>query len=158
MTGGDSNTMQLEIYSKENAHICKLDNNEALLGSYPINDGMRLHVIDKFVMKNEMEFANVPKFELSNEEYSSKKDTVRAYLMRNKQGHYSEDIIKKKEKQEEMEKQLAGKITVGSRCRVTVQNAPTRLGTVMYVGLVEGLNGHWVGVKYDEPLGKNDGT
>lgn len=38
-----------------------------------------------------------------------------------------------------------------------VQNAPHRLGTVMYSGTVEGLAGYWIGVKYDEPLGKNDG-
>lgn len=28
----------------------------------------------------------------------------------------------------------------------------------MYTGPIEGLAGYWVGVKYDEPLGKNDGS
>lgn len=49
-------------------------------------------------------------------------------------------------------------MVINSRCKVTVQNAPHRLGTVMYTGEVEGLGGIWIGVKYDEPLGKNDGS
>lgn len=53
---------------------------------------------------------------------------------------------------------MAEKIIINSRCKVTVPNAPDRLGTVMYVGSVDGLLGKWIGVKYDEPLGKNDGS
>lgn len=39
-----------------------------------------------------------------------------------------------------------------------IPQKPTRLGTVMYTGPVEGLVGLWIGIKYDEPLGKHDGT
>lgn len=59
---------------------------------------------------------------------------------------------------EEEENKLAADIVLNSRCKVTFQNEPHRLGVVMYVGSVEGLSGKWVGVKYDEPLGKNDGS
>lgn len=55
------------------------------------------------------------------------------------------------------EKKLAENTLVGSRCQVTVQNLPKRLGTVMFSGQVDGLAGFWIGVKYDEPLGKNNG-
>ena len=47
---------------------------------------------------------------------------------------------------------------MGSRCQVRVINAPTRLGEVMYTGALDGKPGYFVGVKYDEPLGKNDGS
>lgn len=47
---------------------------------------------------------------------------------------------------------------VGSRCKVTVPKAASKLGTVMYAGKVDGLSGYWIGVKYDEPLGKNNGV
>ena len=36
--------MQLEVYNKDDKIVCKLENNEALLGSYPVDDGMRIHV------------------------------------------------------------------------------------------------------------------
>ncbi len=51
--------------------------------------------------------------------------------------------------------QEAASIKVGDRCQV----AGGRRGEVMFVGRVPELPlGFWVGVKYDEPVGKNDGT
>uniref|UniRef100_A0A6P7H015 Tubulin-folding cofactor B-like n=1 Tax=Diabrotica virgifera virgifera TaxID=50390 RepID=A0A6P7H015_DIAVI len=86
ITGGSCNTMQLQAFNKDNKCVCSLDNNTALLGSYPLEDGMRLHVIDNFLMRNELDFGNVPKFELSQDEYDKKGDTVRSFLMKNKMG------------------------------------------------------------------------
>lgn len=43
-TGGNAATMSLELYSKEDTLIGKLDNDDALLGSYAVDNGMRLHV------------------------------------------------------------------------------------------------------------------
>lgn len=45
--------MQLKLYDKKNNYKCDIDNNNALLGSYPIDDGMRIHVVDKFAMTKE---------------------------------------------------------------------------------------------------------
>ncbi|XP_019877381.2 tubulin-folding cofactor B [Aethina tumida] len=158
MTGANCNTMQLQAYNKDNVLVCDLANDEALLGSYPIDDGMRIHVVDNFVIRNELDFGNVEKLELSDEIYGQKSNTVRAYLMRNKLGKYNEENQKKKEQQVQEDKEAAEKLTVGSRCKVTIQGASSRLGTVMYTGFIEELGGYFVGVKYDEPLGKNDGS
>lgn len=73
-------------------------------------------------------------------------------------GQYNEETLRKKEKQLEEEKALAESTVIGSRCKVSVPNMSTKLGTAMYAGPIEGLTGYWVGVKYDEPLGKNDGS
>ena len=51
--------------------------------------------------------------------------------------------------------QEAASIKVGDRCQV----AGGRRGEVAFVGRVPELPlGFWVGVKYDEPVGKNDGS
>lgn len=42
--------MKLKVYDNKNNFLCDIDNDAALLGSYPIEDGMRIHVIDKFVL------------------------------------------------------------------------------------------------------------
>ncbi|KAF2901053.1 hypothetical protein ILUMI_05109 [Ignelater luminosus] len=158
MTGGNCSTMQVEVYDKDNKLVCSLNDDSALLGSYPIENGMRLHVIDKFSIRNELNFGNVEKYEMAPEMYAKRSDTVRAFLIKNKMGQYNEECIQKKQKQEEEEQKLAETTVIGSRCKVSVPNAPVKLGTVLFAGTVEGLSGHWIGVKYDEPLGKNDGS
>ena len=44
LTGATPANMKLEVYNKENKLVCKIDNDNAMLGSYPVDDGMRLHV------------------------------------------------------------------------------------------------------------------
>ena len=46
---------------------------------------------------------------------------------------------------------------VGNRCLVSVVGQPHKKGTVMYKGKTNFKAGLWVGIKYDEPLGKHDG-
>lgn len=160
LTGGKSNSMVLEAYDKKNQPICKLDDNDRLLGSYPIDDGMRVHVIDNFPkLEDAMEIA---KFELSQEEYSKRSDTVKAFLEKNRIGKYNEEDMKKKqeEKQQELEmdEKAICKMSMGQRCEVNAPSNPKRRGTVMYLGKTDFKEGWWVGIKYDEPLGKNNGT
>ena len=58
------------------------------------------------------------------------------------------------EDEEHMEAEAAG-LEVGARCEVE----GGRRGQVKFVGKCEGLPlGYWVGVQYDEPVGKNDGS
>lgn len=157
VTGGSAGTMELELYSGDKL-ICKLDNDEAKLGSYPIEDGMRVHVIDQFLMVLGEE---VEKFELTDDQYSKKQDTVRNFLLKNKLGKYDEAEMQrleaKKQQAREKEEQMAKQIQIGSRCKVTTADQPTRLGTVMFNGRLEGKKNIMIGVKFDEPLGVNDG-
>ncbi|XP_059618953.1 tubulin-folding cofactor B [Phlebotomus argentipes] len=158
VTGGCAATMKLELFNGDKL-VGKLDNNESLLGSYPIEDGMRIHVIDEFTL---VDAENVEKFNLTDQQYSERTDTVRNFLRSNKLGKYDEEEMKRlEEKKREAaakEERLAREITVGARCQVTVAGQPRRLGTVMFNGVIEGKNKLMIGVKFDEPLGVNDGT
>ncbi|CAK9822082.1 Tubulin-folding cofactor B [Anthophora retusa] len=161
VTGANPATMKVEVYDKNDKLICILDEGQRLLGSYPIDDGMRIHVIDNF-FRNEENLSNVEKFEISEEEYAKRGDTVKAFLEKNKLGKYNEEEMKKKaeekKQEEEAEAAAAQLCKIGDRCEVCVPNQPKRRATIMYVGKTEFKEGWWVGVKYDEPRGKNNGT
>jgi tubulin-folding cofactor B len=150
--------MQLELYSGSKL-ICKLDENNKMLGAYPVDDGMRIHVIDN---QTHIFDQSVEKFELTEHQYETRSDSVRSFLKRNNLGKYNEEEMKEIERKREeaiqREIERAQRITVGSRCKVTTAKQPTRFGTVMYNGELEGKKGTFIGVKFDEPLGVNDGS
>uniref|UniRef100_A0A170XZM1 Tubulin-folding cofactor b n=1 Tax=Triatoma infestans TaxID=30076 RepID=A0A170XZM1_TRIIF len=47
---------------------------------------------------------------------------------------------------------------VGLRCQVSVPGQSVRRATIKYIGTVNFKPGNWIGVQYDEPMGKNDGS
>ncbi|GBP53852.1 Tubulin-folding cofactor B [Eumeta japonica] len=163
VTGGSASTMKLKVYDKKDNYICDIDNDDALLGAYPIDDGMRIHVIDNFVLVKGLNTnESVERFQLTEEEYEKKGETLRSFLQRNKLGKYNEEeMVKLKEQQEaelKEEARLASAVTLGARCEVRMPNQPRRRATVRYNGPLDGARGFWIGVQYDEPLGKNDGS
>jgi len=92
------------------------------------------------------------------EEYSKLNDSVLAWKKRNQLGRFDPNKT-----QEEAEKQAklddaAKTLKVGSRCLVGGE----RRGEVAFIGSVKeiqnGQGGIWVGVRLDEPMGKNNGT
>lgn len=166
ITGATSASMDITVHdSKTDDVVCKLDSNERLLGSYPIDSGMRIHVVDK-ASRGPGEFddvSKVKKFELSEHEYEQRTDTVRSFLQRNKMGKYNEEEMTQqkadKEKAEAEEEALIQAMKVGDRCEVDIPGGGgKRRGAVRFLGRTEFQSGFWVGVQYDEPLGKNDGS
>eukprot|EP00794_Sanderia_malayensis_P020457 gene20457-22473_t len=164
ITGAMSQSMSLELFDKDNKLLCKLDNDDGTLRDYNVEDGMTLHVIDNNPGRTAGEFedvSQVEKYELKNEEYDKKQDTVRNFLRKNKMGKFSDEAQNADERarQKELhEEELAKSMKIGNRCEICVPKQPKRRGTVMYIGLPDFKPGYWVGIKYDEPLGKNDGT
>ncbi|KAM5146917.1 tubulin-folding cofactor B [Mantella aurantiaca] len=163
VVGSPASCMDLKLFSTDNNFLQNLDQDDALLGSYPVDDGCRIHVIDKSGAKvGEFEdLSGVEKFEISDDAYEKRSDSVRSFLKKNKMGKFNEEESTQKaiENQRKLEEErlAAEPITPGSRCEVRVQGQPTKRGTVMYVGVTDFKPGHWIGIKYDEPLGKHDG-
>lgn len=163
VTGGSAQNMTLEVFDEAERPVCHLTNDEALLGSFTVEENYRIHVTDNTRRHGEFDdLSKVEKYELSQDEYNKRNDSVRSFLQKNKFGKYNEEEMKKrqedKERLEREEEEKAKTITTGSRCEVRVQGEPTRRGEVMFVGKVHFKPGIWIGVKYDEPMGKNDGS
>ncbi|XP_033487893.1 tubulin-folding cofactor B [Epinephelus fuscoguttatus] len=163
VVGASSSSMDLELFSVSDKFLQKMDDNDALLGSYPVDDNCRIHVTDTSGQMNEFtDVSKVEKYELPDDVYEKRTDSARSFMKKHRVGHFNEEEMAKKKAElaarEEEQKAAADAISVGSRCKVQVVGHPTKLGTVMYVGTTDFKPGYWVGVKYDEPLGKHDGT
>ena len=151
ITGASTSTMKL-LFKDTNGQLIGNGCDDKLLGDYLLPGGeqrLRLYVTDpeanKFSDNN-----NVKKFELSDEEYSKRNDSVRSFMIRNKFGPYG--------KADSNDGDNVDHIHIGDRCEVRVKNMPTRRGQVMFIGKLADKPGCFIGVRCDEPNGKNDGT
>jgi tubulin-folding cofactor B len=95
----------------------------------------------------------VDKFELTDAEYSARRDTVQAHLKANKLGKYADVPTPIAFSPPTA---IPSDVVPGARCEVQGE-APAR-GTIRFVGETSfGKGGVWVGVQLDEPMGKGDG-
>ena len=139
ITGASALSMTLTVFDKKDSKVCALSDGNALLGSFPVDSGMRIHVED-LKYRGEFEDPTVKKFEMTPDDYSKRDNTVQSYLKRNKMGKYNEEEMKAlaeaKEKEERAEEEAAAKMKEGDRCLVTVPGNMSRRGTVRFVGKV----------------------
>lgn len=119
---------------------------EGRLEDYNPQDYYNLHVIDtdpsKFAAQTQVgDPQSIPKFVLSPEREATRIAALKA--------------AKQLKMEEEDRKQLT--VQIGERCLVSSANAPKRSGLVMFVGSVHWATGLWVGIQFDDPVGRNDG-
>lgn len=80
-----------------------------------------------------------------------------AFKQRNKMGRFADAASAVSSEHEVTPEDLT--IPVGARCEVASAEAGlSKRGTVRFVGNTNFSKGVWVGVEYDEPFGKNDGS
>ncbi|POY71813.1 hypothetical protein BMF94_5174 [Rhodotorula taiwanensis] len=103
--------------------------------------------------------SQVEKFELTPEEYAARGDTVLAWKMRNQIGRFAPPAPATSDPG--LAPTLPADLVPGARCQVALSDELSRRGTVRFVGPTEfgAKDGSvWVGVEWDEPVGKNDGA
>uniref|UniRef100_A0A8C5ARW7 Tubulin folding cofactor B n=1 Tax=Gadus morhua TaxID=8049 RepID=A0A8C5ARW7_GADMO len=156
VVGTPVSCMDLELYSTSDQFLVKMDDNDALLGSYPVDDDCRIHVVDRSGAK-EGEFSDlskVEKFTISDDAYAKKSDSVRSFMKKQRVGRFNEEEMAAKESEQvardAKEEAAASAIPVGSRCQVQVPGQPTKIGAVMYVGKAVFSSMHFLHSRSDE--------
>uniref|UniRef100_A0A8C6SAN7 Tubulin folding cofactor B n=1 Tax=Neogobius melanostomus TaxID=47308 RepID=A0A8C6SAN7_9GOBI len=140
--GVSASCMDLELFSVTDQFLQKLDDNEALLGSFAVDDDCRIHVIDRSggQLGEFTDVSKVEKFELPDDAYDKRTDSVRSFMKKQRVGRHNEGEVAKKKAEvaarEEEEKAAAEAISVGSRCQVQVNGQPTKVA--LWAKLVRG--------------------
>ena len=137
---------------------------DKMLGYYQVKDDWAIDVSDRDPGAKDIvdwnDVSKVEKFTLTDEEYEKRPNNMRARLAAEKAQRIEEMKAAGIEVPEDLGpdsfKEAAEKMSVGDRCQCSPGD---RLGEVKFVGRVAGLKpGFWIGVHFDEPVGKNDGT
>ncbi|XP_057788212.1 tubulin-folding cofactor B [Salvia miltiorrhiza] len=154
--GTSVESMCLELYDDTGAKVSDLADNTRPFGFYSPQDGFRLHVVDldpsSVTSGGWLEDTSlVEKYKISDEAYNKLDGTYKKFKEKMGPQHSN---LESRIPDNYME-DLCANIKVGDRCQV---EPGEKRGTVKFVGQAETLPpGFWVGIQYDEPLGKNDG-
>jgi tubulin-folding cofactor B len=121
ITGAQSQSMKVHVHDERGTKLFDLDDNTRVLGSYNVQSNMILQVEETNLKQAHMfdDTGDVPKYELSSEEYESRKNTARQFMQEHKIGKYNptaqEEYARKEKEKEEHEQEAAKKINVNDR-------------------------------------------
>ncbi|XP_027112562.1 tubulin-folding cofactor B [Coffea eugenioides] len=155
--GTSVDSMCLQLYDDTGAKVADIHDNTRPFGFYSPLAGYRLHVIDldpsSVTSGGWLEDTSlVEKYTISDEAYGKRDGTFRKF--KEKLAQQNPSLLEPKIADNYME-DLCTNIKVGDRCEV---EPGEKRGEVKFVGRAESLApGFWVGVQFDEPLGKHDG-
>ena len=173
--GSNVSTMRLSLKDWEWL-VAPMSDDAKMLGYFSPEDGWTIHIDDTDAHSASAggwleDVSKVKKYEMSDDAYNARENTYRQWkneqlakdptwclekAMAEKRGETR--VPKRTIEDDEHQAEEAAAIVdqVGNRCEV---NPGGKRGVVKFVGKVEGLpKGWWVGVAFDEPVGKNDGA
>ncbi|KIY51909.1 hypothetical protein FISHEDRAFT_36315 [Fistulina hepatica ATCC 64428] len=163
ITGIPTANQRITLFASEGDSnpVAQLSDDSKALGFYCTTDYQVLKVDDtnpSVSFTGQLtDVSQVNKFELSDAEYAKRTDTVLAYKQTHKVGRFAD----KTEPSEPLHPTPQLDIPTGARCEVeSSEPGFSKRGTVRFVGPTKfgAGTGVWVGVEYDEPIGKNDGS
>ncbi|KAG5462380.1 MAG: CAP Gly-rich domain-containing protein [Olpidium bornovanus] len=168
ITGVPAAAQQLSLYNGDKlvGALEAESEDSTRLGAFPVENFARIHVgggkeaghHTGCGMRNEFsDLSGVEKYELADDEYDKRTDSVRAFKIRNKIGRFAESNSTADSPQKTAYAEPPVGVSIGSRFEAEVDRLKRR-GVVRYIGITRFKPGFWVGVEYDEPLGKHDGT
>ncbi|KAG5190236.1 putative tubulin-specific chaperone B [Tribonema minus] len=170
-TKPDSQKLQLRSAGRV---LTMLADDSRMLGYYGAESGMEVHVMDTDPFSLSRgggleDVSLVQKYRMTDEEYDQRKGTLRSWIKEHKakdpkwvapwNGGPTDAQLDAQAKEAEAPppgpESVEG-MKVGDRCEVSPGG---RRGAVMFLGEVEGMApGYWVGVRFDEPVGRGNGT
>ncbi|KAI3968533.1 hypothetical protein MKX01_007843 [Papaver californicum] len=156
-SGTSVDSMSLDLFDDTGAKVSELNDNSKPFGFYSPHDGYRLNILDldpsSVTAGGWLEDTSlVEKYSISEEAYDKLGGTFRKY--KEKIASQNPSVLENKITDNYME-DLCANIRVGDRCEV---EPGEKRGVVKFVGRAENIApGFWIGVQYDEPLGKHDG-
>lgn len=150
VVGGSIECMRTDLRDRNGEFISSLTDDQATLEKLGVTDGMKIHVTFTSA-GNPVNYENVSaveKYTIPEEKYNEREDSVRAWKRRLKIKYNALAAAENEAKQ----------FKIGDRCVVHVSNQKERKGIVSYIGSTKFKDGCWIGVTYDEPFGKHDGS
>ncbi|EMC96195.1 hypothetical protein BAUCODRAFT_147838 [Baudoinia panamericana UAMH 10762] len=167
ITGIPANCQSLSIKTGQQASqpIQAQHEDSTQLARWPLHAYAEIHVSDTRppgARANYTDVSAVEKYEMPPAEYESRTDSVLAWKKAQKLGRFDPNApsIEQQKRDATYREVEQRAIQVGCRCRL-LPDDDARRGEVMFVGDVPEIPsgiGAWVGVKLDEPTGKNDGS
>ncbi|TNY20888.1 tubulin-folding cofactor B [Rhodotorula diobovata] len=159
-TGADASHSGSSTSAQGGDVLAVLDHDDRTLDSYGIREYMTIRVDsnDPHARGLAGQFADdsqVDKFELTEEEYAARRDTVLQYKKLNQLGRFAPSSPAPPPAT------VPADLLPGARCEVALSPELRRRGTVRFVGPTDfGAKDEstWVGVEWDEPVGKGDGA
>lgn len=161
ITGIPAANQRLTLFNSEadSTPVAQLSDDSKQLGFYWLRDWQVIKVEDtnpsSSLTGQLSDVSQVEKFEMSEAEYAKRSDTVLAYKQLHKVGRFAPPPPTPSDPQSTVD------IPLNSRCEVeSHEEGLHKRGAVRFVGPTKFGDGKgvWVGVEYDEPMGKNDGS
>ncbi|KAM0787654.1 hypothetical protein ACM66B_003718 [Microbotryomycetes sp. NB124-2] len=157
---------RIDSSSSSNQTVAQLDDKDRTLDSYGIRDWMTIKVDSSDPTTSLAQFTDlsqVDKYEMSDRDYEARSDSLLNFKKRHQLGRFAptaSDTMSLDSAATEDET-VPDDLKPGARCQVAMSDVMFRRGTVRFIGPVSfgPQDGRiWVGVEWDEPVGKNDGA